>query len=722
MWRPVMKYLALWFFLAGILIIGFIQVYSNQNINRLINSNRQLLDEVEIQNALRDLETDVLTIESDIRSGIITSNQVYLQSTEQKISAIEDDMSRLNERLTDSRIEREIQVLNRIVQEKLSFNLAILNEYKTKGREASEDLINTGKGKVLRDSIILVVKQIDEIRQTNLKNIVSSIENTGERANVMGFILGVLASIACVFAFLFIVNKGRQQQRMIHALNDSEKRVKDMAAIKEQFLANMSHEIRTPMNAILGFSNLLKKSNLNSQQKQYIDYIYSSSENLLTIINDILDISKIEAGMMSFEEAPFSLNGLVSSVEIMFHEKAKEKNLDFSITIEPDIYDTLKGDSVRLTQILINLLSNAIKFTEKGFVKMNVKQLHHTDDEVRIEFLVTDSGIGISSEKIKAVFDRFQQAEAETTRRYGGTGLGLSIVKQLVDLQRGTIQLNSEIHKGSEFRVVLPFKPYLDFYAHKEDEILNLSLVKNMRLLVAEDNQMNQQLIKHLMNQWNLKCVIVNNGVEALDVLRNKKFSLILMDIQMPEMDGYSTTIAIRNELKLDTPVIAMTAHAMPGEKERCLSYGMNDYISKPIKNAELYEILASYGNNQLNEETEEDMTINLGYLKELSGGDTEFENTIIRQFIVQVPEELELLKEAIAVRNNQKIKSIAHGMKSSVSYLGLLDLVYQNLHRMEVEAVKDETDNHFDEDYEVISNVCNQAVKEARQMLHVKL
>jgi signal transduction histidine kinase len=182
----------------------------------------------------------------------------------------------------------------------------------------------------LRDSIILVVKQIDEIRQTHLKNIVSSIENTGEKANVMGFILGVLASIACVFAFLYIVNKGRQQQRMINALNDSEKRVKEMAAIKEQFLANMSHEIRTPMNAILGFSNLLKKSNLNSQQKQYIDYIYSSSENLLTIINDILDISKIEAGMMSFEEAPFSLNGLVSSVEIMFHEKAKEKNLDFS--------------------------------------------------------------------------------------------------------------------------------------------------------------------------------------------------------------------------------------------------------------------------------------------------------------------------------------------------------------------------------------------------------
>jgi signal transduction histidine kinase/CheY-like chemotaxis protein/HPt (histidine-containing phosphotransfer) domain-containing protein len=607
--------------------------------------------------------------------------------------------------------------LNIAVNQKIRFTYDVLHEYNTKGKAAAETMLNTNRGRMIRESLIKTVSRLDSLRQDHLNQITQSISKNGSKARLTGIGLAVIACIACIFAFLYVVNKGRQQERMIEMLNESEKRIKEGAFIKEQFLANMSHEIRTPMNAILGFTNLLKRSDLSSQQMQYVDYIYSSSQNLLTLINDILDLSKIEAGMMQIEQAPFSLNGLISSVKVMFQEKASQKGLLFNISVDPSIHDTLSGDPVRLTQILINLLSNAIKFTDKGFVHLNVFPVRQTSDIIEIQFSIKDSGVGIAPAKKKAIFERFQQAEAETTRRFGGTGLGLAIVKQLVDLHGGSIEVNSEAGKGSEFTVTLPFTPIYDYaesFPLSPEQVQNP--IFNSRILVAEDNIMNQQLIRHLMKQWQMDFVLVNNGKEAVEALKNEKFNAVLMDIQMPEMNGYDATEVIRTQLKLDIPIIAMTAHAMSGEKERCLSFGMTDYISKPVKEGELYSILQQYCSNNEHPVNKE-IVIDLQYLKELSLGDSEFENAIIRQFIVQVPEELGLLQEAVQKQNKQQIKSIAHGMKSSVAYLGLTERLTPNLHRMEMEAVSDGHD-HFEEDFREIKNVCEQAVVEARQLL----
>jgi signal transduction histidine kinase/DNA-binding response OmpR family regulator len=719
MWKGQLKYLALWFFILGVLLIVFIQFISGQNMNRLIEGNQRLLNEVEIQNGLRQLETDVLTVESDIRGLVITSDSSVLPGVNTKIINIQHEVEQLNKKLIDTNTKDEVAALNDVVNNKISFTYQILHAYYTNGKSAGEAVINSGHGKSLRDSMISIVTRLDSIRQNHLNQITHSISKNGGRARLMGVGLAAIACIACIFAFLYVVNKGRQQERMIQMLNESEKRIKEGAFIKEQFLANMSHEIRTPMNAILGFTNLLKRSDLSSQQLQYVDYIYSSSQNLLTLINDILDLSKIEAGMMQIEEAPFSLNGLISSVKVMFQEKASQKGLLFNISVDPSIHDTLSGDPVRLTQILINLLSNAIKFTDKGFVHLNIFPVRQTNDVVELQFSIKDSGVGIAPAKKKAIFERFQQAEAETTRRFGGTGLGLAIVKQLVDLQGGSIEVNSEAGKGSEFIVNLPFKPVYDYaenFPLSNDQILNP--IRNSRILVAEDNLMNQQLIRHLMKQWQMEYVLVNNGKEAVDILRREKFDAVLMDIQMPEMDGYDATQTIRNELKLDVPIIAMTAHAMSGEKERCLSFGMNDYISKPVKEGELYSILQQYC-RETEPVSASDTVVDLHYLRELSLGDTEFENAIIRQFIVQVPEELGLLHEAVVKKNKQQIKSIAHGMKSSVAYLGLTEKLNFNLHRMEMEAVSEFSD-HFEEDFEVVKKVCEQAVHEARHLLNV--
>jgi CheY-like chemotaxis protein/nitrogen-specific signal transduction histidine kinase len=391
---------------------------------------------------------------------------------------------------------------------------------------------------------------------------------------------------------------------MIADLNESRRKIKEASSLKEQFLANMSHEIRTPMNAIIGFTNILKRTNLEAEQRSYVQNIHAAGENLLALINDILDLSKIEAGMIQLEETNFSLRSLIGSIAAMLDEKIKEKKLYLTTEIKETVPDIITGDAVRLTQILVNLLGNALKFTEVGGVKLIVDVVHVDKDKVNLKFNIIDTGIGIAKEKQESIFERFQQAEAETSRRFGGTGLGLSIVKQLVELQGGTLSLESKPGKGSEFIIQMEYKlpdeekMLSDALAAAEMNTVSLNEVK---VLIAEDNPMNQQLIKHLMKNWVIDHTIVNNGAEAVEALKKENFNIVLMDIQMPEMDGYTATTVIRKELKLQIPIIAMTAHAMMGEKEKCLQLGMNDYISKPLKETILYNIIAQYSFQGIN-------------------------------------------------------------------------------------------------------------------------
>ena len=478
------------------------------------------------------------------------------------------------------------------------------NIFRTNGKQAAEAMVNTGRGRILRENISSVITAIDSTRQAELTAIINANKRSGIQARLLGVIMGIIACGLLVFAFWYILNLSSRQQKMISSLNESERKIKEASSLKEQFLANMSHEIRTPMNAIIGFTNILKRTNLETEQRSYVQNIHSAGENLLALINDILDLSKIEAGMIQLEETNFSLRSLISSIAAMFDEKIKEKKLYLKIEVEEDVPDILTGDAVRLTQILVNVLNNGIKFTEQGGVTICVETLNMKEDKVKLRIKIIDTGIGIAKEKQAAIFERFQQAEAETSRRFGGTGLGLSIVKQLVELQGGRLALQSEPGKGSEFMIEMEYKlpdeekMLSDALAAAEINTVSLNEIK---VLIAEDNPMNQQLIKHLMKNWAIEHSIVNNGAEAIEQLKKENFSLILMDIQMPEMDGYATTSVIRNELRLQIPIIAMTAHAMMGEKEKCLQLGMNDYISKPLKETILYNIIAQYSYQGIN-------------------------------------------------------------------------------------------------------------------------
>ncbi|TCC95842.1 response regulator [Pedobacter hiemivivus] len=383
-----------------------------------------------------------------------------------------------------------------------------------------------------------------------------------------------------------------------------KERAEHFEKAKKHFLVNMSHEIRTPMNAILGFARYLQESLTDKDQLESIKMIVKSGEHLLATLNDILDLSNIETGEVSFMKLPFTLRDTVSSIYQLMEGNAKQKKIGLSYSLDDNIPDSIiYGDSVRLSQILLSLTSNALKFTEYGHVSITAKAVSCDDDErIAIEFRVKDTGIGIPIEKQDKIFELFEQGTNHMTRKFGGTGIGLSIVKHLITLQQGEIRVHSVLNQGSEFCFSLSFfKTNLckdNWDKHSKDLTLTSDVVsgKGVKVLIVEDNAINQLLVIKLLQRHGYETTVAENGEIALHKYINDDFDIILMDLQMPEMDGYEATVQIRNlkSYKKDVPIVAMTAHTIKGEMEKCLSIGMNDYISKPFHANELYEKISS--------------------------------------------------------------------------------------------------------------------------------
>lgn len=503
--------------------------------------------------------------------------------------------------------------------------------------------------------------------------------------------------------------------------------------VKEQFLANMSHEIRTPMNGIIGLSNVLAKMLTDPEKISYLQAIQSSADKLLVIINDILDFSKIQSGKVEIEEIDFNLKILLRETIDLFELKASERNNKLKFILDGDIPESVNGDPGKLSQVLNNLISNAIKFTSNGQIKVVIENISEQDSDLILEFAVQDTGIGIPETKLSTIFESFTQASSDTTRKYGGTGLGLTICKQLIELQGGTISVTSTENKGSTFRFTLPFKKASSTILTKtEAPEINPSELGNLRILVAEDNEVNQMLMRKLMQNWGFHLDIAENGLIAIQKYSQQPFDLILMDMQMPEMDGYNATSYIRklSSPKNQVPIIALTAHASKADADKCLEAGADAYISKPFKNKELLEKISELITRQNNlvpvpveasnsapvASTTTEL-VNLDYLQELADNDTEFMTEIISLFLTQTPAYLTDLKSFTNPYDGQNLKNIAHKMKSSAGLMGILTL-QEALATLE-EATQ--TKAPFEQITNLVAQieqVCQQSIKELKTIL----
>ena len=455
---------------------------------------------------------------------------------------------------------------------------------------------------------------------------------------------------------------------------------------KEEFLADISHEIRSPLHGLLSLVNLLSETKLNKEQTEYIKHINETSNHLGHLVNDLLDIFKIDSGKLQFELIPFDIRQITSSLVEIFNVNEKKHKIEFIYRIDEKIHTLLLGDPTRLRQILFNLLGNALKFTEKGIVNTQVLLSHETTDYQFVEFRIIDTGKGISKEKQEEIFDKFMQSDVKDTRLYGGTGLGMNIVKSLIELQNGSLSLQSKEGEGTTFRFTIPYKKQsqsIEFTG--ESTILTTNLpFKKLNILIAEDDKINQLIYRKQMQKFNYNCKLAENGFEALDLLQQETFDLLLLDMQMPGMNGDEVLRKIRNEFPepvRNIPVICVSATVHERTIQALIDAGADGHLNKPYKEIELVEII----NKTLKKSNSHHLPLkpaaffNLDVLKSFADDDTHFIIELLEYFKTTTPDELERMQQNFSTNNIELPKQL-HKYRSQVSLLGLPELTQLTL------------------------------------------
>jgi PAS domain S-box-containing protein len=512
--------------------------------------------------------------------------------------------------------------------------------------------------------------------------------------------------------YLDITERKAMEDELVAAKDIAE----NSAKTKEQFMANMSHEIRTPMNAIMGMGDLLERTDLNHKQRQFVEAIQTSADNLLIIINDILDFSKIESGKLSLESVPVDLLLLMRNACKTVELKAESKGLILEIELD-DNSRGCKADPTRLYQVIVNLLSNAVKFTEEGKIILLCERVGGDADFHVLHFSIEDTGVGIRPDELENIFETFSQAEQNTTRKYGGSGLGLSISRQLIHMMGGDLQVESEIGKGSKFYFTLKLEKCQVPKIENSEVVEHSEALVGIKVLLVEDHAINRFVAETILENWKCIVEVATNGLEAVEKVKNHQFDVVLMDMRMPEMDGITATKVIRNQLNSAVPIIAMTANAIKGDGERCINAGMNDYVSKPFKRQVLLEKILQHTGGAATEragESTEKSWIDLSGLEEVVQGDRDFFKKMIQLFVDDTPIAIQQMEAAMDSSNYKVVIELVHRLKPSVDHLANEQL--RGMMR-EVEAAFDQSTASVAKRLSLIANL-KELVEQLKQQL----
>ncbi|WP_018626989.1 response regulator [Niabella aurantiaca] len=663
-------------FFAFLLVVSiiFTQTLTDKATQALQKGNVEAVETFKTNNEMQHLVNLSFTLQSRF-SQMENMNEVFpLEVLGDSLTLYGYNANVLNDAIARKGDVPNLGSLMNAVNAQLNISYSILDARQQKDSKLLDSLTGLLTRSKPAENVyhygVLVEKFLEnQLRQTLITNSAHA-----SQLSAYNRVLSIAAVIAVLIFTTIIVIRQWQQLVLIKELRVAREAAVKSKNAKDEFLANMSHELRTPLNSLIGFGNLLSDTALDNTQKEYTNTIISNGYNLLHIVNDILDFSSIEAGKLRIKRIPFNLPELFEDLKRMFSAIVNEKKLSYHWNIDPQTPQVIKGDPERLKQILVNLINNAIKFTSYGGVHLHVGVLPVEKEEThKLVFSVKDTGEGIPKEKIDLIFERFEQLEQMTTRQHGGTGLGLSIVKSLVEGMCGSVSVNSEIGLGSKFTFTAVFEKAAELPVARKTGKLSADF-SGYTALVVEDNAANRMLLRHLLKKYHLQIELAENGLEALERIQQKHYDLILMDIQMPHMNGYKAISIIREELHISTPAIAMTAYVMENEIKRCFAAGFNDYISKPIEEPDIIGKILKWMPVRTGEQERSgiaDPAGELDFFRDLLGGDEAVMNELLAEIRKQWVSDKEALRTAAAAGDAPGMARVLHRIKSTFSALG---------------------------------------------------